>query len=129
MFITGINKNITCKSASGNSICWMITSEVGAKNFELRYIEIPVNGNSSYGSHLHEHEVFIVKGKGVIKGKDYKKELKPNIAVFVPGNEEHQWLNTGDEPLGFICVVPKGAEAESKPPCIEKQSKKESEGC
>ena len=117
MYITNKNKNIMYKTGSGNYIYWMITSEIGAKNFELRYIEIPVNGKSSYGSHLHEHEVFIVKGKGKIRGKDYEKELKPELAVFVPENEEHQWINTGKSPLGFICVVPKGAESESKPPC------------
>jgi quercetin dioxygenase-like cupin family protein len=129
VYITDLNKDIMCKSASGNSIYWMITSEIGAKNFEMRYIEIPVKGNSSYGSHPHEHEVFIIKGKGVIKGKDSRKELKPNDAVFVLGGEEHQWLNTGNEPFGFICVVPKGAEAESKPPCIEKKKNEESDGC
>jgi len=121
MHIVDINKGIMCRSGSGNKIYWMITSEIGAKNFELRYIEIPVNGKSSYGSHSHEHEVFIIKGKGKIKGKDYEKELKPLNAVFVPGNEEHQWINEGNEPFSFICVVPKGAESESKPPCGEKK--------
>ena len=51
----------------------------------------------------------------LIKGIDYEEALKPNMAVFVPGNEQHQWVNTGNEPFGFICVVPKGAESESKP--------------
>ena len=129
MNIIDLNENIMCKTASGNSIYWMITSEIGAKNFELRYIEIPVNGNSSYGSHPHEHEVFIIKGRGVIKGKDSRKELKPNDAVFVPGGEDHQWINTGNEPFGFICVVPKGAEAESKPPYVEKKKNEESDSC
>ena len=100
----------------------MITAEKGAQNFELRYIELPPGGKSSYGHHPHEHEVFIVKGEGRIKGKsagmEYEKKLVPGIAVFVPGDEEHQWMNMKqDEPFGFICVVPKGAEAESKPPC------------
>ncbi len=115
MEIKEINNNIMGKTGSGNSIYWMITSEMGAKNFELRYIEIPVGGKSSYGSHVHEHEVFTVIGEGKIKGKGYERYLKPNMAVFVPGDEEHQWVNTGTEPFGFICVVPKGAEAESKP--------------
>jgi oxalate decarboxylase/phosphoglucose isomerase-like protein (cupin superfamily) len=40
------------------------------------------------------------------------------MAVFVPGREIHQWINAGqNEPFGFVCVVPKGAEADSKPPC------------
>jgi quercetin dioxygenase-like cupin family protein len=115
MEIIEINDNVMNKTGSGNLIYWMITSEMGAKNFELRYIEIPVRGKSSYGSHGHEHEVFTIKGEGKIKGVDYEKPLKPNMAVFVPGDEEHQWINTGTEPFGFICVVPRGAEAESKP--------------
>lgn len=119
MYKTDLNEKIMNKTGSGNSIYWMIPSEIGAKNFELRYIEIPVNGRSSYGAHPHEHEVFIVKGKGKIKGKDYEEELNPSDAVFVPGEEEHQWINEGDEPLGFICVVPRGAEAESKPDCFK----------
>ena len=120
MKISEITEDIMCKTGSGNLIYWMITTEMGAKGFELRYVEIPAGGKSSYGSHPHEHEVFIVKGKGKIKGADYKKELKPGMAVFVPGDEEHQWINIGNDFFGFICVVPAGAESEYKPPCTEK---------
>ncbi len=122
MYSVDINKNIMCRTGSGNKIYWMITTENGAPNFELRYIEIPSGGKSSAGSHPHEHEVFVVRGKGKVVGKDadglpYEKTLIPGIAVFIPGNEEHQWLNTSEDDLGFVCVVPKGAEAENKPPC------------
>ncbi len=118
MYMTDINDDIMCKTGSGNKIYWMLTAEQGAQNFELRYIEIPAGGKSSYGKHPHEHEVFVVKGNGKIKGLYPERELLPGTAVFVPGNEEHQWINGSEtEPFGFICVVPKGAEAESKPPC------------
>ena len=123
MYMTDIsNENIMCKTRSGKKIYWMLTSEIGAPNFELRYIEIPPNvPPSSYSKHPHEHEVFIVKGKGILQGeengKPYEVELSPGQAIFISGNEEHQWLNPYDEPLCVICVVPKGAEAESKPPC------------
>ncbi len=107
-----------CKTPSGNKIFWMLTSEVGAPNFEMRYIEIPAGAHTSFGSHSHEHEVFVVKGKGRVKGGADEKEIVAGSAVFIPGNEEHQFLNASDtEPLGVICIVPKGAEAESKPPC------------
>ena len=59
MFITDINDRIMCKTKSGNKIYWMLTQGNGAPNFELRYIEIPSNGKSSYGKHPHEHEVFV----------------------------------------------------------------------
>jgi quercetin dioxygenase-like cupin family protein len=118
MYITDINNDIMCKTKSGNKIYWMLTAEKGAPNFELRYIEIPPGGQSSYGQHPHEHEVFVVQGKGKIKGQYPEKDLVPGMGVFVPSNEEHQWINASEsEPFGFICVVPKGAEKESKPPC------------
>ena len=98
---------------------WMIASEMGANNFELRYVKIPVGASCTYGKHPHEHEVFVLKGKGILKGKDCEIELKPDLAVFVAENEEHQWINTGDETLCFICVVPKGAESEYKPDISE----------
>jgi len=118
MHITKLTKDIMCETKSGNKIYWMITTEHGAQNFEMRYIEIPPAGKSSYGHHPHEHEVFIIAGKGLAKGLFPDIELIPGMAVFVPGDEEHQWINASEtEPFGFICVVPKGAEKESKPPC------------
>ncbi|MBN2594744.1 MAG: cupin domain-containing protein [Sedimentisphaerales bacterium] len=118
MYLTDINDEIMCISKSGNKIYWMLTNEIGAENFELRYIEIPPGGKSSYGRHTHEHEVFVVEGKGSIRLKDGQEKLRPGLAVFVSGGEEHQWINTSKtKPLGFVCVVPKGAEAELKPPC------------
>ncbi len=116
MYMTDINEKIMRRTKSGNKIYWMLTSEQGAQNFELRYIEIPPGAHTSYGHHPHEHEVFVVKGKGKIKGKDSIKDLLPGTAVFVPGDEEHQFINASEtEPFNFICVVPKGAESESKP--------------
>ena len=118
MYLSDINDDIMCISKSGNKIYWMLTSEIGAENFELRYVEIPPGGKSSYGHHAHEHEVFVVEGEGSIRLKDNQKKLRPGLAVLVPGGEEHQWINTSkDRPLGCICVVPRGAEAELKPPC------------
>jgi quercetin dioxygenase-like cupin family protein len=123
MYMTDIShEEIMCTSSSGKKIYWMLTSEIGAPSFELRYVEIPPNvPPSKTKKHPHEHEVFIVKGKGILQGnengKAYEVELSPGQAIFIPGNEEHQWLNPHDEPLCIICVVPKGAEVELKPPC------------
>ena len=114
------NQDVITRSPSGNAIHWLLTSRDGAKNFEMRYIEIPVGGKTSYGSHAHEHEVFVVKGMGQFVGKDSEgnpinEVLEPMKAVFVPGYEEHQWVNKGDVVLGLICVIPIGAEDQYKP--------------
>lgn len=124
MYITDLsNNNIVWTTPSGKKVYWMIPAEAGAPNFELRYIEIPPNVPlSSIPHHPHEHEVFVVKGKGILQGvqdgQSYEVELSPGQAIFIPGNEDHQWLNPFDEPLCIICVVPKGAEAEVKPPFV-----------
>jgi quercetin dioxygenase-like cupin family protein len=119
MYVTDTgHRDAMCVTKSGNRIYWLLTSEIGAPNFELRYIEIPPGGQSSLGSHPHEHEVFVIEGQGLVKGAEGETTLTPGMAVFVPGDEIHQWINTSrDAPFGFVCVVPKGAEAESKPPC------------
>ena len=124
MYTTDLtNENIVWTTGSGKKIHWLIPAEVGAPNFELRYVEIPPNVPlSSSAHHPHEHEVFVVKGRGILQGiqdgKPCEIELYPGQAIFIPGDEEHQWLNPFDEPLGIICVVPKGAEAEVKPPSL-----------
>jgi quercetin dioxygenase-like cupin family protein len=99
MFCTDIDEKTMCRTRSGNNIYWLITQENGAPNFELRYIEIPVGGKSSASSHAHEHEVFVIRGEGKVVGREangssYEKALVPGLAVFIPGDEEHQWLNT-----------------------------------
>jgi len=114
MYITDLNKVKPIKTPSGNSIWWLITKEIGALNFELRYFEVKANGQTSAGKHPWEHEVFVIKGQGIVRGEDFKEKLGPGNAVFIPPNEEHQFINPNKEPFGFICVIPKGYEQETK---------------
>ena len=32
--------------------------------------------------------------------------LRAGSVVFIPGDEIHQFVNTGDEVLRFICLIP-----------------------
>ncbi|GAI76336.1 unnamed protein product, partial [marine sediment metagenome] len=41
-------------------------------------------------------------------------ELGSGNAVFISSNEEHQFVNPNKEPFGFVCVIPKGYEQETK---------------
>ena len=100
---------------SGNSIWRLLPERIGVPNFELRYFEVPPGGRTSYGKHPWEHEVFVVTGEGRVKGKGLADEsisrlVRPGDAVYIAPDEEHQFINAAEEPLGFICVVPKGCE-------------------
>lgn len=122
------NRDLVGVTPSGKKIHWLVSSEIGASNFELRYVEIPPGAKPSKTvSHPHEHEVYVVSGHGLLtgrsEGRDYRTELRPGDAIFIPGNEEHQWFTPFGEALAMICVVPRGAESESKPDAVRKGAK------
>ncbi|MFH1845873.1 MAG: cupin domain-containing protein, partial [bacterium] len=60
--------------------------------------------------HPWEHEVFILSGEGRLVSPQGETDLKPESVIHIPTAEDHQFRNTGHEPLKFICVVPKSAE-------------------
>ena len=94
------------EGASGVEIRWLISKEDGAENFAMRMFELQPGGHTPLHTHPHEHEVFILDGKGVFhcEGKDY--EFGSEHVIFVPGQTEHNFKNTGDSTLRFLCLVP-----------------------
>lgn len=54
--------------------------------------------------HAHEHEVFILRGRAILRGKDKEIQVKAGDAIFIPSFEEHQFENAGEEPLQFLCT-------------------------
>lgn len=78
----------------------------GARNFSIRYFEIPPHGHSSFEHHLHDHGVFILQGRArVLLGWDVY-EVGPGDVIYIQENEQHQFQNIDDGPLGFLCVNP-----------------------
>ena len=73
----------------------------------MRYIEVEPGGHTSLDVHAHEHGVMILRGKGRILLGQEELEVGFGDIIFVPGNERHQFRNAGDEPLGFLCVIPR----------------------
>ena len=110
MYITNVDKTPFNKTKSGNKIWWLLGKEIGVPNYEMRYFEIPPGNKTSPGSHPWEHEVFVIKGKGMVKGSNEEHTLTVGDAVYIAPNEYHQFINNGEEPFGFICVIPKGYE-------------------
>ena len=84
----------------------LITQSDGAPTFATRYFEIAPGGYTPHHKHEWEHEVFVIRGEGTVTGPSGPTPLTPGTAVFIPGQEEHQFRNTGSEPLVFTCAVP-----------------------
>lgn len=88
------------------TIRWLITKKDGAKNFTMRLFEVQAGGYTPLHQHDWEHEVFIVKGTGELRDKNKVYPFKVGDVVYVHPMEWHQFVNTGDEVLQFLCLIP-----------------------
>ena len=72
---------------------------------ELRYFEVAPGGHSTLERHEHAHLVAIARGAGHCLVGNEVRAVKTLDAVVVPPLAWHQFRATGEEPLGFFCVV------------------------
>jgi quercetin dioxygenase-like cupin family protein len=84
----------------------VITASDGAPNFNMRVFEVEPGSATPDHSHPWEHEVFILSGQGVVRGKPGEKEIDAGSVVFIAPNEQHSFINTGTQKLRFICLIP-----------------------
>jgi quercetin dioxygenase-like cupin family protein len=99
-------KPVTVEGAQGVEIRALISKADGAPTFAMRMFEIEPGGHTPLHRHPHEHEVFVLEGNGtfVHAGRDYP--ITREDVVFVPGDDEHCFKNTGRSVLRFLCLVP-----------------------
>jgi quercetin dioxygenase-like cupin family protein len=88
-------------------IRWIIGENVDAPNFYTRIIEVEPGEATEYHQHAWEHEVFVLDGEGTVHHANGKTLVGPGICVYVEPNEIHQFVNTGESLLRFICIIPK----------------------
>ena len=50
--------------------------------------------------------MLVLSGKALVRSNDTYRGIVAGQCVFVGANELHQFKNTGDVPLEFICIVP-----------------------
>jgi len=85
----------------------LIGEQEDAPNFIMRLFSVSPKGHTPYHSHAWEHEVFVISGEGEAKTKEHSCKIGPGSVVYVPPYEEHQFINTSDEELVFLCIVPR----------------------
>lgn len=84
----------------------VIGPEEGAPYFTMRVFDVEPGHATPHHSHWWEHEVFVLSGQGVVVTEQGDQTIGHGSTVFVPGGEMHQFRNTGNEALRFICLVP-----------------------
>jgi len=98
---------VDANGAQGVHIRLLIHRADGAPNFYMRQFTIAPGGCTPRHSHAWEHEVYVLRGQGAAVSADGETPLSPGRCVFVPGGEEHQFRNTGEGEMEFLCLVPK----------------------
>jgi quercetin dioxygenase-like cupin family protein len=93
-------------TAEGVTMRVVIGPEEGAPFFNMRVFEVQPGHASPYHNHWWEHEVFVLSGEGVVRTEQGNTSIRHGSTVFVPGGEMHQFQNTGDGVLRFLCLVP-----------------------
>ncbi len=84
----------------------VITARDGAPNFCMRVFEVEPGSSTPNHSHPWEHEVFVLWGKGVVRGEEGESEIGEGSVVFIAPNEQHCFINTGQTVLRFVCLIP-----------------------
>jgi len=92
----------------GTYIQWLITEKEGALNYIMRRFVIKPGGYIKKHNHPYEHEIYVIKGKGII-GHEKRGEIEVSAGsfAFIEPDVTHWYRNIGDEDWEFICIIPK----------------------
>jgi quercetin dioxygenase-like cupin family protein len=103
------SKPVTMEGASGCRVRQLVCAADGAPNFAMREFEVEPGGFTPRHSHPYEHEVFVLEGAGEVFEGDKVHAFRAGDVIYVAPDEVHQFRNTGDAPMRFLCMIPNSA--------------------
>ncbi len=103
---------VTTEGAEKVEIQWLLHEAKGAPNFAMRRFIIAPGGHTPYHEHDWEHEVYTLTGRGIMNTDEGSQAIRAGDAILVPAGANHNFENTGTEPLEFLCLVPNGPATE-----------------
>ena len=100
---------VNMEGAAGCQVQILVGNDEQAPNFVMRQFEVAPGGHTPRHFHPYEHEIYVVEGNGVIVDGDKELPLRQGDVVFVAPDDLHQFKNTSDAPLKFLCLIPNSA--------------------
>lgn len=76
-------------------------------NFSMRHFVVKPNGHTPRHSHDYEHQVVVIAGEGHAEHDGEIAAISKGDVLYVEPGKLHQFRNTGEAPLEFLCLVPK----------------------
>lgn len=103
-------QDVRMQGAVGARMRMLIGPDDGAGKFHMRHFEVAPGGHTPHHQHDYEHEIIILRGHGRAKSAAGERDFAAGDVIWVPPNEPHQFRNTGQQPLEFICLIPAPAD-------------------
>lgn len=104
---------VEIEGAAGVRMQWLVDkAKAEAPNFAMRRFVIDPGGNTPFHTHDWEHEVYVLRGRGLVVTDEGEFEIGPDIALLIPGGERHQFCALPEGSLEFLCLVPNGPATE-----------------
>ncbi len=86
-----------------------------APAFETRYFEVAPGGYTTLEQHQHAHVIVIFRGCAEIILDQELMAVEPLDCVYIAPCTWHQIHATGEEPLGFLCIVDRDRDRPQRP--------------
>jgi len=77
----------------------------------FRVFTVQPGGNSPYHAHAWFHANYVLEGQGKIVIEGVENPVKAGSVAYIDGGKNHNFVNTGNTPLKFICLVPQEGDA------------------
>lgn len=84
----------------------IISPKEGWEGYVMRIFELEAGGYTPKHSHDWPHINYILEGTGTLFLENEEHAIEQGSYAYVPSNKLHQFKNTGNETLKFICIVP-----------------------
>ena len=97
---------VNTAGAVGTKMRILIGPADNARNFHMRHFRIEAGGHTPHHQHDYEHEIIVLRGTGVARSEKGDRPFRAGDVIWVPAEEMHQFRNTSDAPLEFICLIP-----------------------
>ena len=99
-------EHLDMDGVKGVSMRVMVGREDGAPNFAMRHFIVEPGGFTPHHSHDYEHQVVVLSGSGEALDAGEIRGVSAGDVILVEPDAEHQFRNTGEEPMQFLCLVP-----------------------
>jgi quercetin dioxygenase-like cupin family protein len=103
------SKKVEMEGSADCTVRWLVGEADGAPTFAMRQFEVAPGGYTPRHFHDYEHEVFVLEGNGVVMENNVEHRLSAGDVILVKPNEIHQFKNTGEAPMKFLCLIPNSA--------------------